>query len=194
MAKRTRIVLAALGALVLAGCDRIAPQEAPSGPPPDLEAPAAEADPSRGFAAANEAAEAATGALTASLTMQMPDADAADHGAGPREILTLRGANGLIVEAELSDEASPAVRVDGQTLRALLELPVQVSQTLVYRVSSETKPETGRGLCGAGDAAFLVMWEPETPGATGMKLMGVSGAAPGASGATACPMLAYSRT
>jgi hypothetical protein len=89
---------------------------------------------------------------------------------------------------------SPATQVEGQTLRALLALPVEEPQVLVYRVSSETKPESGQGLCGAGETAFVVVWEPSGPAQSALKVMGVSNGAPGAAGARACPMLEYRRT
>jgi hypothetical protein len=80
--------------------------------------------------------------------------------------------------------------VGGQTLRALLALPVAEPQVLVYRVSNETK-QNNAGLCGADATAFVVVWDPETPGASGYKVLGVSGGQPGAANARPCPMLEY---
>lgn len=186
---RIRIALVAL-ALALAGCDRPATTgEAGGNDAPSLDAPAPESEPSRVFAATNDAARSATGELNVSLAMRMPDAEGADA----QEILTLRGANGLAVEAAINGAVSPATQVQGQTLRALLSIPVEEPQVLVYRVTQETKPSSGQGLCGADAPAFVVVWEPSGPGDGGMKVLGVMGAAPGAGDARACPMLEYGR-
>jgi hypothetical protein len=64
---------------------------------------------------------------------------------------------------------------------------------LVYRVVSETRPESGQGLCGTTPAEYIVVWEPATPGEASMKLLGATGAAPGAAASRACPMLEYRR-
>ncbi|NJO35283.1 MAG: hypothetical protein HC869_21515 [Rhodospirillales bacterium] len=64
---------------------------------------------------------------------------------------------------------------------------------LVYRVTNETKPDGGQGICGAESASHVVVWEPTTPGDSAMKLLGVMGGAPGAADSRACPLLAYSR-
>lgn len=187
---RVRIALVAL-ALVLASCDRpAATGEAGGDGGPTLDAPAPESEPSRVFAAANDAARSATGEVNVSLAMRMPDND----GAEAQEVLTLRGANGLSVEAAINGAVSPATQVGGQTLRALLNIPVEEPQVLVYRVTQETKPSSGQGLCGADAPAFIVVWEPSGPSNGGMKVLGVMGAAPGAGDARACPMLEYGAT
>ena len=78
-------------------------------------------------------------------------------------------------------------------MRALLNLPVEAQEVLVYHVSTETKPAGGQGLCGGDAAQYVVVWEPSVPGASAMKVMGVSGGAPGAESAHACPVLEYQR-
>lgn len=187
---KLRIALAVL-VLSLAACDRQAggPQGADGAP--QLESPAPESEPSRVFAPSNDAARSATGQLTESVTTRLPDAGNASGDA--QEVLTLRGANGGVIEAQITGAVSPATQVQGQTLRALLSIPVEEPQVLVYRVTNETKPDGGRGICGADTAAYVVVWEPTTPGDSAMKLLGVLGGAPGAGNARACPMLEYAR-
>lgn len=182
-----------LTALSLAACDRVAAPAGEQAAAPELEAPAPDSDPSRAFQPANDAARSVSGALNVEMATRMPDAAEASRGIASRETLTLRGANNLVVEAELSDSAAPATQVQGQTLRALLALPVETAQTLVYRVVSETKPESGQGLCGADTPAFVVVWEPDGPGEAVLKLLGVTGAAPGQAGARPCTLLEYAR-
>jgi len=184
-------IVAAAFALVLAGCNppsATSDAEGPGGP--QLDAPAPETTPSRTFAAANDAATSATAALTVAMTLRLPDAS--QENADAQEVLTLTGENGVIIEAQISGAMSPATQIEGQTLRALLDIPVEEAQVLVYRVTSETKAN-GRGVCGAEDAAHVIVWEPAAPGAAAMKVLGVIGAAPGAAGARACPMLEYGR-
>lgn len=181
-------------ALALAGCQQeAASPDATQAQAPQLDAPAPMSEPSRVFAAQNDAAAAATGQLTVALTTRLPGPD--DSAGEATEMLTLTGANGLVVEAAISGAVSPATQVQGQTLRALLDIPVDEARALVYRVTREAKPEAApRGLCGEEDAAYIVVWEPGLPGDTAMKVLGVAGAAPGAAGARACPMLEYQRT
>jgi hypothetical protein len=189
MFMNVRIAAVAL-MLAIVGCDRqSAPEAGGSTDAPQLDAPAPESQPSRVFGASNDAARSATGELTVSVTMQLPDA----AGADVQEVLALRGANGLAVAAQITGAVSPATQVQGRTLRALLSIPVEEPQVLVYRVTEETKPASGRGLCGADDASFVVVWEPSSPGEPSLKLLGVSGGAPGAASARACPMLEYRR-
>jgi hypothetical protein len=183
------IVLTA--ALALAACDQAATPQSASESGSQLDAPTQESEPGRTFTASNEAARAATGDLNVTMATRLPDASQA--GAAPQDVMTLRGANGLTVDGEITGAVSPATQIEGQTLRALLALPVEEPQVLVYRVASETKPENGQGLCGANDAAFVVVWEPSGPSDGAFKAMGVAGGAPGAAGARLCPMLEYRR-
>jgi hypothetical protein len=156
---------------------------------PALDAPAPESLPSSVFTASNDAARAATGQLVMSVSLRLPDAAGADE----QEVLTLRGENGLVVEGVTTGAVSPATQVQGQTLRALLGIPVEEPRVLVYRVTSETKPPSGQGLCGADTSAFVVVWEPASPGESAMKVLGLTGGAPGAGNSRACPMLEYRR-
>lgn len=187
---RVGLILAPLLLALVACGENGAPQTNGAGGP-QLDAPAPESEPSRQFAPANDAARGATGALTVTMATRLPDAN--QSGAAPQDVVTLKGANGLTVDGEITGAVSPATQVEGQTLRALLSLPVEEPQVLVYRVAAETKPESGQGLCGANAAAFVVVWEPSTPGDATLKAIGVSGGAPGADGARACPMLEYRR-
>ncbi|MEZ5995021.1 MAG: hypothetical protein R3C25_04650 [Hyphomonadaceae bacterium] len=181
-----RMALVAL-ALVLAGCNQQPATQAPDGgDSAQLDAPAPESEPSRVFAAANDAARTTAPELTVSVTQQLPDAVDADI----QEVLTLRGGSGLNIEAQITGAISPATQIDGQTLRALLSIPVEEPQVLVYRITQAA----GASLCGGAAAAYVVMWEPSAPGDPSMKLLGVSGAAPGAADAHACPMLEYRRS
>ncbi len=178
--------------LVLAGCDRAQQQAPGTAEAPQLDAPASGAEPSRLFVPSNDAARAASGELTVAMSLSLPDAS--DQSGGAQETMSLSGANGLAIEAAVTSAVSPATQVQGQTLRALMSLPVEEPQTLVYRVAQQTKPGNGQGVCGADDPAFVVVWEPSGPGEETLKLMGVVGGAPGAAGARACPMLEYRRS
>ncbi|MBC7770756.1 MAG: hypothetical protein H7124_18385 [Phycisphaerales bacterium] len=185
-------IVAVAFALALAGCNRqSATTDAQGAGSPQLDAPAPDTQPSRTFATANDAAAAATGQIIVAMTLRLPDAS--QENADSQEVLTLTGANGLVLEAQISGAVSPATQVEGQTLRALLNIPVDEPQVLIYRVSAETK-NAGRGICGADDAAHVVVWEPAGPGEAAMKVLGIIGAAPGAAGARACPMLEYRRS
>lgn len=187
-----RVAIAAALAVVLAGCNQQGVStDAQGADGPQLDSPAPETEPSRVFAPTNEAAEAATGQLNVAITLRMPDASEANADA--QENLALTGANGVIVEAQIVGAISPATQVQGQTLRALLGIPVEEPQVLVYRVSEETK-NGGRGVCGEDTPDHVVLWEPSGPGEAGLKLIGVIGGAPGAAGARACPMLEYRRS
>jgi hypothetical protein len=185
---KLRIALAVL-ALAVVACDRQGGAPETAGEAAQLEAPAPETEPSRVFAAANDAATSATGQLTVSVSLRLPDAAGADS----QEVLTLTGANGAAVEAQISGAVSPATQVQGQTIRALLNIPVEEPQVLVYRVTSETKP-SGQGVCGAEAATYVVVWEPSGPGEGAMKVLGVMGGQPGAGDSRACPMLEYRRS
>lgn len=184
-----RIALIA-AALALGACNQ---QSAPDGAQESaaLDTPAAEAQPDSVFTPNNEAARTTTGQLTMSVALRLPDAGS--DNTDSQEVLTLRGASGLVVEAAITGAVSPATQVQGQTLRALLDIPVDEPQVLVYRVTNETKPEGVGGLCGAESAAYVVVWEPSAPGAASLRILGTQGGAPGAGGARACPMLDYGR-
>jgi hypothetical protein len=183
----TVLAAAAIAGLALAACDQVsAPQSGADGAA-QLDAPTEESQPGRAFTAGNDAARTATGDLTVTMTTRLPDT----IGASPQDVMTLTGANGLTLDGEITGVVSPATQIEGQTIRALMQLPVEEPQVLVYRVASETKPESGQGLCGGSDAAFVVVWEPSGPSDGAFKVMGVAGGAPGAAGARLCPMLDY---
>lgn len=184
-----RIALVAL-ALVLAGCDREGAAPQGGAEAPRLDAPAPETEHARVFAPTNDAATSATGQITSAMTLHLADAGAAGES---QEVLTLTGANGVTVEAELTGAVSPATQVQGQTLRALLSIPVEEPQVLVYRVRNQTRAGE-QGICGGEAASHVVVWEPAGPGEPVMKVLGLIGGAPGAGGARACPMLEYRRT
>ena len=148
-----------------------------------------ETEPSRVFAASNDAANAATAQLTVSIVQRMPDAGA---NGDIQEVMTLTGASGVVVEAQVDGVASPATQVQGQTLRALLAIPVEEPQVLVYRVTAETRAD-GRGICGAETATHFVVWEPSGPGDPVMKVLAFSGGGPGEAAARACQRLEYRR-
>ena len=187
-----RIAFSAL-LLTLAACgQQSSTSQASNAPHPQLDAPAPDAEPSRVFAPVNDAARTATGQLTVATATQLPDAS--QPNADAQEVLALTGATGLVISAPITSNTSPATQVGGQTLRALMSLPVEEPQVLVYRVATETKPASGQGLCGAGATAYVVVWEPSAPGDPSMKILGVSGGAPGAAAAHACPMLEYRRS
>jgi len=185
-----RAILIAMTALAaLAACTPAsAPQDGVGDAPALVDPSSEESGAARTLAAANAAAEALTGRIEVSNMTRMPDAGA--NAAAPREVIALTGANGYVLEAELVGAASPAMMVDGQTLRGLLSLPVEASQTLVYRVSREEKD--GRpGLCGADAPDFVVIWDSENPAAPALKALGLRGGQPGEEGARACAMLEY---
>jgi hypothetical protein len=181
-----RIALVAL-ALALAGCNQQSGTEEAANEGPALDAPAPDTEPSRVYAAANDAARAVASELTVSVTQELPDAADADI----QERLALRGGNGLNVNAAVTGAISPATQVGGQTLRALLDIPVEEPQVLVYRV---TDAAGSPGLCAGGAPTYVVVWEPSAPGEAAMKVLGVTGGAPGAGDSRACQMLEYRRS
>lgn len=178
-------------ALALGGCNQQSASDGGAQSGAALDAPAPESQPSSMLQPSNDAARTATGQLTMSVALRLPDAGS--DNTDSQEVLTLSGATGLVVEAAITGNVSPATQVQGQTLRALLNIPVEEPQVLVYRVTNTTKPEGVQGLCGAEDAEYVVQWEPSTPGSSSMRLLGVRGGAPGAASARPCPMLDYSR-
>jgi len=186
-----RIAMAAL-VLAAAACNQQSSTQSARSQPTQLDSPAPDTEPTRTFAANNDAARSATGQLTVATATQLPDAN--QPNADAVEILTLHGANGLVVEAPIASNVSPATQVGGQTVRALMSLPVEEPQVLVYRVSNETKPASGQGLCGANATAYVIVWEPSSPGDASYKIMGTYGGAPGAAAAHSCPMLEYRRS
>ncbi|MGD9966573.1 MAG: hypothetical protein AB7T59_08645 [Hyphomonadaceae bacterium] len=180
-----RIALIAV-VLALTGCNQQTTTDQAADGGPQLDAPAPDSEPSRVYAAVNDAARAVSNELTVSVTQELPDAADADI----QERLTLRGGNGLNVHAAVTGAISPATQVGGQTLRALLDIPVEEPQVLVYRIS-ETAGSPG--LCTSGTPAHVVIWEPSAPGDAGMKILGVTGGAPGAGDSRPCQMLEYRR-
>lgn len=179
-------------ALALAGCgQQNSASEDGASNAPQLDSPSSESMPSSVLEPANDAARTTTGQLTMSVSLHLPDAG--QDGADQQEVLTLRGATGVVVQAAVTGAVSPATQVQGQTLRALLNIPVEEPQVLVYRVVSEEHPEGVQGLCGTTATEYVVVWEPATPGEASMKLLGATGGAPGAAAARACPMLEYRR-
>lgn len=186
-----RIAFVAL-AFALAACDGQLPgvQQDSASEAPQLDSPGAESEPTRVFAAQNDAARAVAPEFNVSISTRLPDNADGDV----QEVLTLRSANGLIVEAEVTGVVSPATQVQGQTLRALFDIPVEEPQVLVYRVTNETRPEGGAGVCGQEQAEFIVVWEPAGVGEPVMKLLGLTGGQPGAAAARGCAMLEYQRS
>lgn len=174
-------------AIAIAGCQRIA--NAPSSEKSGLSAPAEESSTARVFQPVNDVAKNQTGELTISTALRLPD----QAGADSQEVVTMSAAKGVVVEAQLVSEVTPSTQVQGQTLRALLDLPVEEPQTLVYRISSETRPAGVSGLCGGDRAAFVIVWEPSTPGESRLKVLGFTGGQPGAADTRACTMLEYVR-
>jgi len=156
-----------------------------------LDTPAPELAPDSALTPNNDAARSVTGQLTMAVSLRLPNAGS--DNTDQQEVLTLRGASGLVVEAAITNVVSPATQVQGRTLRALLDIPVEEPQVLVYRVTSEERPQGVGGLCGSEAADYVVVWEPSSPGASSMRLLGVRGGAPGAASARACSMLDYTR-
>ncbi len=181
-----RVALVAL-ALAVAGCNQQSASTDAASNGPQLDAPAPESEPSRVFTAVSDAARAVSNELTVSVTQEMPDAADADI----QERLSLRGGNGLNVNALVTGAISPATQVGGQTLRALLSLAVEEPQVLVYRV---TEAAGSPGLCTEGTSTYVVIWEPNAPGDASIKVLGITGGAPGAGDSRACPMLEYRRS
>lgn len=181
-----RVALIAL-ALAAAGCNQQSAAPEAANDAPQLDAPAPESEPSRNFAAANDAARAVSNEITVSVTQEFPDAADADI----QERLSLTGGNGLNVSGLVTGAISPATQVGGQTLRALLGLAVEEPQVLVYRVREAAGAP---GLCTGGAPTYIVVWEPTAPGDATLKVLGITGGAPGAGDSRACPMLEYRRS
>lgn len=184
--KRYAVIAApVIAALVLAACGQAdAPAPAAN---PELAAPSGEVDAADQFRGANQAAQA-LGDLSIVVATHLPGAEAAAAAAAPVERLTLSGANGFRLQADLDGAAEPSLLVQGSTLRALMELDVGAAQTLVYRVTSAE----GASLCGETPATHVVTFESEDPGA-GMKILPLAGGAPGQPNARACARLDYAR-
>jgi hypothetical protein len=181
--------LAAFAAVFIVACDRVAeaPSDLSSGA--ELDMPAPEAEPARIYTPRSESARATTGKLTLTVTTRMP------QGGNERstDVLLVRAETGLTAEAVLESTLAPSASVEGQTIRALMELPVDASQTLVYRITQQNAPQGGRGLCGEREATRLVVWEPTTPGETALKILALTGDAPGRPGAQLCAVFSYVR-
>ncbi|HYD73443.1 MAG TPA: hypothetical protein VEF55_09910, partial [Candidatus Binatia bacterium] len=110
-----RIALIA-AALAIAGCNQQSAQDsAQEGVA--LDAPAPQSQPDSVYTPNNDAARNTTGQLTMSVALRLPDAGSTNSD--EQEVLTLRGASGLVVEAAITGAVSPATQVQGQTLRAL---------------------------------------------------------------------------
>jgi hypothetical protein len=186
------LLTAALLCVSAAACER--PSETPGQRVvgPKMEAPAPDAAPARRFTPVSETARVVTGRITETLTTRMPDAQS--KGASAVEILSLRTETGIAVEAALEGAVAPSISVEGQTIRALMSLPVDAGQVLVYRVTDESAPAGAQRLCGARPTARVLTWEPETPGEATLRLLTLSGDAPGKAGAQLCLALAYERS
>lgn len=182
-----RFALAFLTLMFAVSCQRIAGE--PSGEDSRLSSPAVDSSTARVFEPVNDAAKNQTGELTISTALRLPD----QAGADSQEVVTMSAAKGVVVEAQLVSQVTPSTQVQGQTLRALLQLPVDEPQTLVYRIASETQPAGVGGLCGVDRTAFVIVWEPTTPGESRLKVLGFTGGQPGAADTRACPMLEYVR-
>ncbi|MGE3142630.1 MAG: hypothetical protein AB7L65_04870 [Hyphomonadaceae bacterium] len=159
-----------------------------AGARPNLVAPAPDAEPARAFTPTNDAARALSGArLTISVVTQLADAD--NPSASPTEVISLRGENGFALDGQLTGQAAPSMTVESDTLRALMRLGVDASQTLVYRVTN-----AHGAICAGADApANIVVWEPQGPGDAVLKVLPITGGAPGQASAHACPALEFRR-
>jgi hypothetical protein len=186
------LVTAFLFCASVCACER--PSEAPSGERVaglEMEAPAPESAPARRFTPVSETARVVTGRVTVTLTQRMPGADAKE--ALPTEILSLRAETGIVFEAALEGSVAPSTSVEGQTIRALMELPVEASRVLVYRVTEENAPAGAQRLCGARPTVRVLVWEPDGPGEAVLRLLALSGEPPGRPGAQLCMALSYER-
>lgn len=193
MARRSALWAVLATAAILAGCGEEA-AEAPVGDSPQLQAPSgAPAIAERRYAPEGEAAEL-TGALTMNETARLggPPADEASVAMSSETILTLTGEQGQTVEALLLDTIDPGASVSGQSLRSLMDLPLDATP-LLYQVTSEALAGEAVGLCGAQSATHLALWEDVASPEGRMKVLITAGGAPGAAGASLCQVLAYTR-
>jgi pyruvate/2-oxoglutarate dehydrogenase complex dihydrolipoamide acyltransferase (E2) component len=184
-------VTALLLGAALCACERASEPAGARVAGPEMGAPAPESAPGRRYVPVSETARAITGRLTVTLTTRMPDAQAEE--ATPTEVLSLRAETGVAAEAALEGSLAPSISVEGQTIRALMELPVEASRVLVYRVTEENAPAGAQKLCGARQTTRVLVWEPETPGDESLRLLTLAGDAPGRPGAQLCMPLAYER-
>ena len=81
------------------------------------------------------------------------------------------------------------------------QMQIEYKKELAKRlagIEEEPKAEqngyfTRNALCTEGAPTFVVVWEPTAPGDTSIKIVGITGGAPGAGDSRACPMLEYRR-
>ncbi|NJO35282.1 MAG: hypothetical protein HC869_21510 [Rhodospirillales bacterium] len=92
-----RIGLVVLALSLAAACNQESASTQGAEGGPELDSPAPESEPSRVFAPGNDAARTATGQVTESVTTRLPDAGNTSGDA--QEVLTLRGANGLVMRS-----------------------------------------------------------------------------------------------
>lgn len=180
----------ALSILPLA-CDRASKGPAESAEAPMMDTPVPDAEPGRVYRAVSDSARSVTGRLTMTLTTRMPDP--ASDRRQPVDYMSLRAETGLAAEGVLSGSVSPGTSLSGQTIRALMDLDVRASGLSLYQVESQNVPRGGRGFCEQGEASHFVVWESFGPGEQQLRILAVQGGAPGAAGAGACAVYAYSR-
>ena len=123
---------------------------------PQLDAPAPEIEPARRFARRATTPRARRRPNShVSVSLRLPDAGRTPtRRAGSAD--AARRATASSWKRQSPARSRRRRKCGGQTLRALLDIPVEEPQVLVYRVTNETKPEGVGGLCGAERADYVV--------------------------------------
>lgn len=193
MLRETLICMCAVA--MLAACKPEAKSTAGEAAQPVVSAATSTTRNVRTWEAASDDARVATGALSLFET-DYPSANNPKTGAPLGAAVTtsvFTSAEGHVVTAIASGAAEAATTVldesrQSATISGLLSVPRDATLTL-YRVLDEGGADVPK-LCGATrPAAYLVMWRLE--GAADMKLMPITGAAPGMPGAIVCDVLDY---
>jgi len=150
-----------------------------------------ETEPGRTYRAASDAARSVTGRLTLTLTTRMPAPDAEQRQ--PIDFMSLRAETGLTAEGVLDSAVQPSVSIGDRTIRTLMDLDVRAAALPLYRLTNEATTRGGRGFCEEGEANRLVIWESQGVADQELKVLALSGDAPGQAGARACGVFTYVR-
>lgn len=189
------LLICLCAALVVTACKPAPKARESADAPPVVSSATSTTRAVRSWEAASDDARVATGGLSFFETDYPPANNpqtGAPMGASVRTSI-FTSVEGHVVTAIASGAAEAATTVLDEsrkptTISARLSVPRDATLTL-YRVLDEGAAEAPK-LCGAPrPTAYLVMWRLE--GGADMKLMAITGAAPGMPGAMVCTVLDY---